>query len=139
MLNAEKINVEQLSSQFWTNLKAYMKDNKISSAHIEALTNTPEGTVNRIKKDAQPNPTFDNVIGMVFGCNCSFDELFGIKKVTDETGVLISTELIESFKKQLEEKDKTIKFLENLVEDYQAMVHNMQEHCKLHRSQLTNK
>ena len=139
MLNAEKINVEQLSAQFWTNLKAYMKDNKISSAHIEALTNTPEGTVNRIKKDAQPNPTFDNVIGMVFGCNCSFDELFGIKKVTDETGVLISTELIESFKKQLEEKDKTIKFLENLVEDYQAMVHNMQEHCKLHRSQLTNK
>lgn len=139
MLNAEKINVEQLSSQFWTNLKAYMKDNKISSAHIEALTNTPEGTINRIKKDAEPNPTFDNVIGMVFGCNCSFDELFGIKKVTDETGVLISTELIESFKKQLEEKDKTIKFLENLVEDYQAMVHNMQEHCKLHRSQLTNK
>lgn len=139
MLNAEKINVEQLSQQFWANYKAYKKANKISSKHIEDISDTPESTTNRVISDDDPDPRFKSVIGMVFGCNCSFDELFGIKKVTDETGVLISTELIESFKKQLEEKDKTIKFLENLVEDYQAMVHNMQEHCKLHRSQLTNK
>lgn len=139
MLNTEKIDVEKLSAQFWTNLKTYMKENKISSAHIEALTNTPEGTINRIKKDAEPNPTFDNVIGMVFGCNCSFDELFGIKKVTDETGILISTELIENYKKQLEDKDKEIQFLKELIGEFKNIVHNMQDNCKAHQNQLANK
>lgn len=139
MLNAGKINVEQLSQQFWANYRAYKKANKISSKHIEYISDTPESTTNRVISDDDPDPRFKSVIGMVFGCNCSFDELFGIKKVTDETGVLISTELIENYKKQLEDKDREILFLKELVGEFKNIVHNMQDNCKAHQNQLANK
>lgn len=138
MLNTDHIDVNKLSDQFWHNLKKYKKENKISSGYIEKITNTPEPTINRILKDEDPNPTFDNVIGIVFGCNCSFDELFGIKKVTDETGILISTELIENYKKQLDEKDKTIELLRELVDNYKLIVSNMQAHRKQHHHHVTD-
>lgn len=73
---------------------------------IAQLSNVPEGTVKKIFSGATENPSFQAVCKIVAVLGGSVDELVGIKPVSKDDTVYISQELIDSYKRHINDKAK---------------------------------
>lgn len=71
---------------------------------IAQMSDVPEGTVKKIFSGATENPSFQAVCKIVAVLGGSVDELVGIKPVSKADTVYISQELIDSYKRHINDK-----------------------------------